>query len=282
MRYDPKIKPQLWNIHPGTVAYNAQRMGWPENRIKALWPAWEGGGEPYEILTQTKGSFIGTPQWVPSERGLAIDLDGVTERIDYPNLRVINGEPFTVLLWVNVDNITHNGYLFLVESAGGAFNIIFWMYGAANPGRVQLTYATDGTGLVRGDYEVLTANKWYMLAVTYAGGLNYSGIHLYRNGIEVDDYGFNQNGTGNLTAGDGAFILGGRSADNLRCLNGKIGGGIFLNGVLTPAQIVNYYNSDPYGLIRQPDYMELFAAVQAEGVPMSVFMHHYQQIARNT
>ena len=63
MKYDPKIKPSLWNITPVDVAYNCRKHGFPYPVL--VLPMWEKSGDTIFDLSgnDNRGVFVGGTGW---------------------------------------------------------------------------------------------------------------------------------------------------------------------------------------------------------------------------
>jgi hypothetical protein len=104
MLFDPKIKPRIWNLKTGTVAYNCIRMGLPMP-VLAM-PFWEGvGGKVFDYSSgQYHGTITGNTFWTSSNNGNCLEFDGSGDYVALGsaiNSRLVN--PLTVMIRMRAD-----------------------------------------------------------------------------------------------------------------------------------------------------------------------------------
>ena len=128
--------------------------------------------------------------------GQALKFDGVDDYVKTPNGGSLNKGPFTISVWsyVTGENAANAIYIFANMSAADACcgPILF---GSSN--------ITGGNGLrlnvdlVNGPFRQgcqvtcgatdssFKKNQWEHIVATWDGSLNYTGIHLYKKGVEI-------------------------------------------------------------------------------------------------
>ena len=186
--------------------------------------------------------------WETCQYGAFLNVDGVNDRIDHPNVQS-NVGPQTMMCWIRPDDITHRGYLLCMET-GGAFSSIFGTMTGHAVGNLEVILEHAGANLQARTGTVLTRFDWQQITITYDGGaVAASGVQFYRNGI-VQAHANDVNGTLGFTAATGGWIIGGRTADNLRNFEGGILLMSWWDYVMPVAEIFKHFQ-DPHLLLRE-------------------------------
>ena len=190
--------------------------------------------------------------WETCQYGAFLNLDGVNDRIDHPNVQDNAGIPQTLMMWLRPDDVTKHGYLLCHHVAGdAAFANIFAMRGIANGDIYLLADTSANTLISRSAAGALTQDVWQQVTITWDGGLLITSVNHYVNGILQAKAGAgNQNGTGVATAATGTWSLGGRAFDNTRNLDG----GFFLMSwwdYVMPLAEIHKHFQDPHLLLRE-------------------------------
>ena len=164
------------------------------------------------------------------------DFNGTSDRIDWSSVFDPTGGPLTISLWVYLDSVAVNQYIFHIGLADNSAGIQF---GIANATGAFSFTRKGSTNLWRYSAgSVLSTGAWVHLLATSTGTFNdYTTMHLYKDGAEVT-YGGGQNGATESTA-SGSWSLGGRILDDLRNTNGKIAQVGVWNRVLSSAEIAD-------------------------------------------
>lgn len=167
------------------------------------------------------------------------DFNGTTDRIDWANVADLKDHALTISLWVYLDAIPANGYLFCIHQSGDTavamyFNVShtsgdfvsFGVLGATNMQRAS-------------DANNPTTGAWINYSVTWDGVItNATGVHIYKTGTECASYSVTTDGATSVTA-TGKWSLGGRYYDDARNMDGKIAQVGVWNRVLTATEIAN-------------------------------------------
>lgn len=237
------IKPPMWAIDPGIVAYNAARMGLPMPVL--CLPLWEGGGDKaYDLAGATYNGTITDGAWNNS----ALIFNGSSTIVNFDDISNLEGMS-QISVFVGLRN------LFDDPDASDVFTKnLAWALRVVQGSGAPAFFVYDGVGwkFSQGTTDISNNTDWHNLVGTWDG----DNVKFYLDGI--------QEGTPT------ACTAMGTSANNV--LLGELdGAGTYFDGevriaivfpaALTAAQ-VQTLSADPYGLVRQPDYTDLFAAAQ--------------------
>ncbi len=191
---------------------------------------------------------------------MARDFDGSTDRIDYANVWNPAGQNQTISMWIyfDVNNVT--SYLLMQHQVGDAAigGILLYLNGADTAGQISFSGRHATENIYRESAAaVFTTGSWIHLLVTWDGGLDFTGIHIYKNGTEVS-YATEVNGVGATVAGGGTHSIGGRIYDDTRNFDGRVASPGWWNRALGTgeiAQLADAYEPQciPNGLIFAPD-----------------------------
>lgn len=153
---------------------------------------------------------------------MALNFDGVDDRIDYPSIHTPIGGPFSFVCRFNLSLASENEYFLLVESGVADFGLTIWLRDDAGQQGLAVTCSGENASVLRYSVpQVFLIDVWYDLIVTWDGGISASEIHIYLNGVELS-YATSTNGIAPLRAQDGNWIIAGRATDNLRNLSGRL------------------------------------------------------------
>ncbi|MHC4679754.1 MAG: LamG-like jellyroll fold domain-containing protein [Planctomycetota bacterium] len=126
------------------------------------------------------GTPIGFPAYAPGIAGMAMDFDGMDDRLDLGTLDVI-GPGITLSMWVNPKSYMFNDTRIISKATSTASNDHWWMVSTSganhvlrfrlktNDGQNTTTLIADSGGVLEGE--------WTHAAATWDG----STMHLYRN-----------------------------------------------------------------------------------------------------
>jgi hypothetical protein len=168
------------------------------------------------------------------------DFDGATDRIDWGAVANLTGSALTISAWIYSDGWAGNAdhILQIHQSGDAAMGIILYMPAADNIS----FYRTGATPLWRlggMSPSVDLTGAWHHILVTHTGTFtDYTTVHIYLDGVELNAYTTNQNGA-TETAPTGSWSLGGRKYDDVRNFDGKIAQVGVWNRVLTAGEIAN-------------------------------------------
>ena len=116
---NPLIKPPMWAIDPGVVAYNCSKHGFP---IPVLaMPFWEGtGNKTYDVSgNMNNGTMVNHLKWIKGSYGFQLSFDGTDDYIPIPG-NPPNGE-MTIISMIQT-NVKVNSILEYNEDNPPAFN----------------------------------------------------------------------------------------------------------------------------------------------------------------
>lgn len=205
-------KPDPWNVSRAFVSKDAQRL-W--DGLVMLVPAWEGGGAPVEVITNTPLAPVGGQEWAHGPRGMSLYSDDVTTNDGgwtfQPNLQTHPSMlPVTTAVTVVIHKRKRDG----TNRVSSAFGVIieagqdaqrcgahvpfsdgtvYWDFGGTTGGTSRLSVA----GLSFGD------DVWCFDA-------GYRGMEIWQNGVLVAS----QAGHATRTLDGDNFSLGNGNTDN--------------------------------------------------------------------
>lgn len=236
----PNIKPPLWAIDPGIVAYNTSRMGLP--MFKAGWAMWENaGGKIYDLSGNKHHGDLVTPTWEVGGYGSALKFNGSSDYINVGNISYSGWKGMTIFARINASGWFGNNFIINTYSPG-------WFFG---------TYEGDFQWSIAGGAHThnsnLSLNQWYDLVGTY----DLARVILYIDGVEV----LNEAQTGAIETTPLTYIGRGRSTDGFYWI-GLIDSILIYDTALTSSQVTTL-STDPYGLVRQPSMEASWAYYEA-------------------
>lgn len=253
------IKPPLWAIDPGIVAYNAQRMGLSMPIAGYVW----GSGNQWPDLSGNRNfvDFIGDPTWMTGPDGSVLDFDG-DDYVNCGNNPILQQPAITIFVRFVID--AASGFQTLVASESADAKDYSLRIATAVP-----QFRCAGVNTAFGS--TTSAGVWYDIVVTHDGVTSIKGYINSALDLSASP------GAIQYTAG-GYTHIGHRFFDDYggQFLNGRIAVVWIFPVALTPTQVATI-SADPYGLGRIPRMEELWAYVAAGGLSIPVAMHYYQQ-----
>ncbi len=255
---------------------NANVLFWVTAFVRSVtWPDLSGLGRSYEGLHHEVGPFDG--HWPlqevagliahdlsgPPNAGLYINspslgsqpgpiarvagvsrfaqFDGVDQRVDIANVANMSATPQTFSLWVKPDDITNRGYLLSAEDAGGGFSTLLELQAIVNNGDLHfLVSRATGSLEYRTPTGVLTNGIWTHVGLTWDGTTDVGAVSLRLDGAS-NAMPRILLGAGAFEAATGLWVIGGRTADNLRNFEGGLAHVAWINSQLTLQQIKALY-----------------------------------------
>lgn len=153
---------------------------------------------------------------------MALDFDGLSDRIDFPSIFIPVGQAFSFACRFNLSALSGNEYFLLIESGASDFGFTVWLRDDAGQQGLAVTCSGANGSVLRYTIpQVFSINRWYGLVVTWNGSVSASGVHIYLDGIE-HQYAGSTDGVAPLRSQDGNWIVAGRANDNLRNLSGRL------------------------------------------------------------
>lgn len=173
---------------------------------------------------------------------MARDFNGTTDRIDWSSVYNLTSGPLTFSAWIYLDALTtSNQYIIGMNSGSTATALVFSVLSSgrlsiARVGSTQLTKQSASS--------TITTGEWVHVLVTHDGTFtDHTTIHFYKNGTETS-YFSGTNGVAPETAATGTWYIGGRTSDDARNLNGRIGEVAVWNAVLGSSAITALGSGD--------------------------------------
>jgi len=252
----PLIKPPLWAIDPGIVAYNASRLGLP--MPVGLWAMWEGSGDRTCDLSGngSDGTLLNGASW----QGGGIYLAGTNDQIVVSGVaRFIDlDKDFTVMLCFSVPSTPGvTAKIFTIERVGSDWPFV--TISMSSVGKLIVEAKNDNNVQ---KYYLETASRFDDTSEhTLVFAKSNSACRLYVDGkFQVEN---TTVGIGDYSAPDRARF--GVWRADISDLTGSIYNSCIHDQYLNPSQAITL-SADPYGLVRQPRMEELWAYVAAGGV----------------
>jgi len=146
--------------------------------------------------------------------GDAYDFDGVDDYITTPDLNLVT-DNFTWAGWIKLNAINREHVLMSEDSWTNYIRVIY----SDGVSRVQAKLNIGGTGYIITPSNILSADTWHHIAVTYDG----SNMIIYIEGINSGS----RSATGNIDTIDAVQI------------GAMIGGGIYAEGIIDDIRIYN-------------------------------------------
>ncbi len=180
---------------------------------------------------------------------MALEFNGVDNRIDYPSIYVPLGAAFSFACRFNLSALSGNEYFLLIESGIDEFGFTVWLRDDAGQQGLAVTCSGATASVLKYAVpQMFSLNTWYDLIVTWDGTTSASGIHIYLNDVELA-YATSTDGIAPLRAQDGNWIVGGRASDNLRNLSGRIADLAAWRTILTSNERALFSSGQPPSLI---------------------------------
>lgn len=141
--------------------------------------------------------------------------------------------PMSMAFWFYRTAANTNMVLLEIANAAGTRGMYAW-----SPSPATLAFTVEGTaGMYRRTLAAFDLNTWIHIVVTYDGGTLSTGVHAYRNGIELT-YDAGANGSGLGFPFDGNVIVGNYHTNNAAS-KGNLAQAALWNRIITPAEITN-------------------------------------------
>lgn len=196
-------------------------------------PDWKTSGQNMgKALTGllSNGKFTNSPS-VGSR-----SFNGTTDRIDWSNQFNTKAKEITISVWVYFSRLTGDQYIFRINDAGTSGLGIYNLNTTTGGGSFQLTKPGSTNLLKYSAGSTLSTGAWIHLLATHDGThSDHTKVHLYKDGIEVT-YGGGVNGA-NETEQSGTYSIGGRTADDIRNLQGYVSHLALWNRILSAEEI---------------------------------------------
>ena len=241
----PLIKPAMWGIDPGIVAYNASRMGLP---MPGVFTVWNGGNLWINSGKWNGDGDISGAEWI----GSSLDFDSyassdIVNLPDDDKFRFVFSQG-TLFCRVYARTIVSYPSIFTVRDGGSL--VSSWYFNADTSKSMNFYMQGANFPAVNG---IAQENQWATYAITWDG----TNIKFYVNGLLTDTVASNKSPqTSAIIPAIGNRQTGGR------CLNGLMEIFAGVDSALTSSQVATL-SADPYGLVRQPSMEELWAYVEA-------------------
>jgi hypothetical protein len=183
---------------------------------------------------------------VAGKIGQAINFDGVNDIINASNPASLNNLPaMSISVWTKINGYGESGNGFILDKSN--FTASGWNFSFLSAGStIRFTRDYDGvTNLVvpGANSTVRTADfkKWMHWAITVDNTGLASGVHIYKNGVEIS-YGTVSDGAGSIVSDAGRKLTIGNDISGARTLNGTLDDIRLYNRALAPAEVKQLYN----------------------------------------
>jgi len=152
---------------------------------------------------------------------MALEFDGVNERVDFPNTESFIGSDHTIALRFQRSSTDVLEYLFLIENGATNLALTLWISDAGG-GSPRLTFSCSGSSFLSCSTSALTLNvdEWYDLILSWDGTTSASGVTMYLNG-SLQTFNIAENGA-SLIAQDGNWVIAGKPSANDRNFTGRL------------------------------------------------------------
>lgn len=263
-RGSPNIKPPMWAIDPGIVAYNCLRHGIPLP-VLAM-PMWEGAGnQAMDLSGYGNHGTINGADWVVD----GLNFDGVDNYVEIPDgdsLDFNATQSFSFSYWVKFPTGAVNPKWSIGKGDaynGPGYGVAHW-HTTDVPVAPSFYFNDDGVPRVSLSAGTIARGDWGHFVWTIDRTTNV--MKSYKNGAYVGQV--SVAGIGDTSNADDLYI--GRHVTSR--FTGSIGEICIYNRVLVAAQAKLLYNN-PYFMYQIPEEFCGYA-----GVPISVFLHLYNQM----
>lgn len=173
---------------------------------------------------------------------MALDFDGVGDRIDFPPIYTPLGNQFSFACRFNLSSLSGHEYFLLIESGATDFGLTVWLREDSGQRGIAVTCSGQNGSVLRySTPQGFSTNRWYGLLVTWDGSEFASGIRIYLDDTELP-YAGSQDGVAPLRAQDGDWIIAGRVADDFRNLSGRLADIGAWNSVLSSVERNSYFS----------------------------------------
>ncbi len=255
MLFDPKIKPRLWNLQTGTVAYNCARMGLPMP-VLAM-PMWEGAGDKvYDYSgNRNNGDCAGTtlPSW--SGGNLQLPVDAYVNCGNNDSVRITGKEITIACCFYSTLYVIGGNRIISKRTSAGGSDVFGLYFGGSTIIRMRL----NGT-----DRSWDTGSNVFNKEFTIYGTADGTNWHLYSDGIEKATGAF----SANIADSTSPLCLGTRYLED-RWLKGWIKYAYLWDVALTPGQVRTATNN-PFGMFEPIRRPAIWSYVSAGGQSASL------------
>jgi concanavalin A-like lectin/glucanase superfamily protein len=151
-------------------------------------------------------------------------FNGTTDRIDFANVFSTTGRALTISMWINLDILAAaaSQYLFNNSPSGGGAGTVLFNTTAAS-GALSFFRNYDVTALSRvSQAGVLQTGRWTHVALTDLGSGVAASVRIFVNGQVLTSYSETIDGSGTETSNASFWSLGGRQADDIRNMDGRM------------------------------------------------------------
>ena len=167
------------------------------------------------------------------------DFNGSTDRIDWAAITDLSAHAMSVSFWYKSDGWAGNAdYILEIHASGDAATAIT-VYQSST---VRIIFTRRGTTTLSKGGSIGAGDLgdgWHHIVVTHTGTFtDYTTVHIYIDGTEVDDTTSATNGATEVAA-TGSWSVGGRIYDDTRNADGKIAQMAVWSRVITSTEIAN-------------------------------------------
>lgn len=166
------------------------------------------------------------------------DFNGTTDRIDWSSIYNPKNTPTTISMWLYLDTNKASQY-FLNIGEGDTYGM--WLATGSAAGVMQLGIMGAGWSARVTTSAFIEASKWMHIVATYSGVFGpLASTRFYKNGVEATyNDALGVVGTAPENEHTGSWSIGGRIADDVRCMDGKTCQVAVWDRVLTAGEIAN-------------------------------------------
>ena len=180
--------------------------------------------------SRNNGTLANGPVAIQGKIGQALDFDGTNDYVSTADYSYSNAQAFTMSVWFKADTVSGNQVIFSKETyeynlrlTDATLAFVYW--------------DTGGVGAIDLSYSNVTANRWYLISITYNGS---GAAYMYVDGVRVSSdtniVNAFQNKAEALRIGGGYHISGSPGY-----LNGKIDEMRIYNRALSEGEIQSLY-----------------------------------------
>ncbi|MGV6830304.1 MAG: LamG domain-containing protein [bacterium] len=160
--------------------------------------------------------------------------------------------PYTIMFWVNFDNLNQNATI-INKMLSGAQELLIYLEDATETWRIRMYDVSESTGYIEANYDFsgsFATNTWFHIAITYNGDGTSSGVSMK---IDNSDVTLSSSDSGSYIAmeSNGADVIMGALGSNTGIweLNGKLDEvKIYKNRILDDATIGYIYENELAGI----------------------------------
>ena len=222
-----------------------------DSGLVGYWSFDEGSGNKVGDMSGrgNDGIASGSPAWINGRRGKALNFNGTNQYVGAgQNSTLSNIAPLTASAWIYPTDVSATSRAIIAKTDVSNNG---WKFGPSSSGvgQISLVVVYDNSGADKvsrvSAINTLTINTWQYATVTWDGGKNYTGMHIYINGSEVSyNDASSQNAIGNRVS-DATFDLTiGANYNGLsRLFAGTIDEVRVYNRALSAGEVSNLYSS---------------------------------------